>query len=94
MVWDSHLFKNIPQFVVMHIIKGFSIVNEAEEDFFGKKKKKTIKRNSRRQGGCLRRLFIQLKGKTKGKGGRERYTKLNAEFQRKARTDFKKSLLM
>ena len=33
-VWYSHLFKNIPQFVVMHIIKGFSIVNEAEEDFF------------------------------------------------------------
>ena len=28
-----HLFKNIPQFVVIHTIKGFSIVNEAEIDF-------------------------------------------------------------
>ena len=29
MVWYSHLFKNILQFVVIHIVKGFSIVNEA-----------------------------------------------------------------
>ena len=34
MVWDSHLFKNFPQFVVIHIVKGFSIVNEAEVDVF------------------------------------------------------------
>ena len=34
MVWDSHLFKNIPQFVVMHTVKGFSVVNEAEIDVF------------------------------------------------------------
>ena len=33
MVWDSHVIKNIPQFVVIHIVKGFSIVNEAEVDF-------------------------------------------------------------
>ena len=32
MVWYSHLFKNILQFVVIHIVKGFSIVNEAEAD--------------------------------------------------------------
>ena len=32
MVWYSHLFKNFPQFVVMHTVKGFSIVNEAEVD--------------------------------------------------------------
>ena len=31
-VWYSHLFKNFPQFVVIHIIKSFSIVNEAEAD--------------------------------------------------------------
>ena len=31
-VWYSHLFKNFPQFVVIHIIKGFGIVNEAEVD--------------------------------------------------------------
>ena len=34
MVWNSHLFKNFPQFVVIHTIKGFSIVNEAEVDVF------------------------------------------------------------
>ena len=33
-VWYSHLLKNIPQFVVIHTIKGFSIVNEAEVDVF------------------------------------------------------------
>ena len=30
MVWYSHLFKNSPQFVVIHTIKGFGIVAEAE----------------------------------------------------------------
>ena len=34
MVWYSHLFKSFPQFVVMHIVKGFSVVNEAVEDYF------------------------------------------------------------
>ena len=33
-LWYSHLFKNFPQFVVIHIVKGFSIVNEAEVDVF------------------------------------------------------------
>ena len=32
--WYSHLFKNFPQFVVIHTVKGFSIVNEAEVDAF------------------------------------------------------------
>ena len=32
--WYSHLFKDFPQFVVIHIVKGFSIVNEAELDVF------------------------------------------------------------
>ena len=31
-VWYSHLIQNFPQFVVMHIVKGFSIVKEAEVD--------------------------------------------------------------
>ena len=30
--WYSHLFKNFPQFVVIHTVKGFSIVNETEVD--------------------------------------------------------------
>ena len=36
MVWYSYLFKNFPQFVVIQIVKGFSIVNEAEVDVFVK----------------------------------------------------------
>ena len=34
MVWYSHLFKNFPQFVAVHTVKGFGIVNEAEVDAF------------------------------------------------------------
>ena len=34
MVWYSHLFKNFPQFVVIHTVKGFNLVNEAEVDIF------------------------------------------------------------
>ena len=34
-VWYSHLFKNFPQFVVTHTVKGFGIVNKAEVDVFG-----------------------------------------------------------
>ena len=33
-VWYSHLFKNFPQFVVIHTVKGFGIVNKAEVDVF------------------------------------------------------------
>jgi len=29
-VWYSHLFKNFPQFILVHIVKSFSIVNEAD----------------------------------------------------------------
>ena len=34
MVWYSHLLKNYPQFVVIHTVKGFGIVNKAEADVF------------------------------------------------------------
>ena len=34
MVWYSLLFKNFPQFVLGHRVKGFIIVNEAELDVF------------------------------------------------------------
>ena len=34
MVWYSHLFKNIPQFLVIHTAKGFGIVNKAEMNVF------------------------------------------------------------
>ena len=33
-VWYSYLLKNFPQFVVIHRVKSFSIVNEAEVDIF------------------------------------------------------------
>ena len=34
MVWYSHLLNNFPQFVVIHTVKGFGIVNKAEIDVF------------------------------------------------------------
>ena len=30
MIWYAHLFQNFPQFIVLHTVKGFGIVNEAE----------------------------------------------------------------
>ena len=33
-VWYSHLLKNFPQFIAIHTVKGFGIVNEAEVDVF------------------------------------------------------------
>ena len=34
MVWYSHFLKNFSQFIVIHTVKGFSIVNEVEENIF------------------------------------------------------------
>ena len=34
MVWYSYLFKSFPQFVMIHTVKGFSIVDETEVDVF------------------------------------------------------------
>ena len=34
MVWYSHLLKNFPQFVVIHTVKGFGVVNKTEVDVF------------------------------------------------------------
>ena len=34
MIWYSHLFQNFPQFVVIHTVKGFGIVNKAEVGVF------------------------------------------------------------
>ena len=33
-VWNSHLFQNFSQFIVIHTVKGFGIVNKAERDVF------------------------------------------------------------
>ena len=34
MVWYSHLFKNVPQLVVIHTVKGFGIISKTEVDVF------------------------------------------------------------
>ena len=34
MVWYFYVFKNFPQFVVIHTVKGFSVISEAEVDVF------------------------------------------------------------
>ena len=34
MLWYSHVFQNFPQFIVIHTVKGFDIVNKAEIDVF------------------------------------------------------------
>ena len=36
MIWYPHVFKNFPQFVVIHAVKDLSIVSEAELEFFFK----------------------------------------------------------
>ena len=33
-MWYSHLFQNFPQFIVIHTVKGFDVVNKAELDVF------------------------------------------------------------
>ena len=35
MVWYSHLLKNFPQFVVVHTVKGFGVINKAVDVFLG-----------------------------------------------------------
>ena len=34
MFWYSHLFQNFPQFIVIHAVKGFGIVNKAETEIY------------------------------------------------------------
>ena len=34
MVWYAHLFQNFPQFIVIHAVKSFGVVNKAEIDVF------------------------------------------------------------
>ena len=34
MVWYYYLFQNFPQFIVIHTVKGFGVVNKAEVDVF------------------------------------------------------------
>ena len=34
MVWYSHLFQNFPQFIVIHTVKGFDVLDKAQVDVF------------------------------------------------------------
>ena len=34
MIWYSHFFKNVPQFIVIRSVKDFSVVDESEVDVF------------------------------------------------------------
>ena len=34
MIWYYYLFQNFPQFIVIHTVKGFGVVNKAEVDVF------------------------------------------------------------
>ena len=43
MVWYSHLFQHFPQFIVIHKVKGFGIVNKAEINVFLELKMGSIK---------------------------------------------------
>ena len=53
-------------------------------------RKSPRKRNAKKQNGCLRRPYIpEKRTEVKGNGEKERYTHLNAEFQRIARRDKK-----
>ena len=44
MVWYSHLLKNFPQFVVIHTVKGFGIVNKAVDGRYWSGAGRTVKR--------------------------------------------------
>ena len=48
-------------------------------------------KDAKKQSCCLRSLYKQLRKEVKGKGEKERYTHLNAEFQRKARSGKKET---
>ena len=47
MVWYSHLFKSFPQFVMIHTVKGFSIVDETEVNVFAgsQRKQENLRKN-------------------------------------------------
>ena len=81
-------------------LKGLYLINRVPHELWTEVRDiiqetgiKTIpkKRNAKRQNGCLRRSYKQLwkEEKQKSEGEKERYTHLNAEFQRIARRDKK-----
>ena len=51
MVWYAHLLKNFPQFIVIHTVKGFSIVNKAEIDVYMQVRKQQLELDMKQQTG-------------------------------------------
>ena len=50
-VWYSHLFQNFPQLIVIHTVKGFSIVNETEIDVYMQVRKQQLELDVEQQTG-------------------------------------------
>ena len=82
---------------VMNRFKGLDLLSRVPEELWfiilyrrQQTKSSQRKRHARRQSGCLRRLYnTEERREAKNKGEKERYTQLNAEFQRIARRDKK-----
>ena len=103
MVWYSHIFQNFPQLIVIHTVKGFGTVNKAKLDVSWNWTKvhdivqetgiKTIPKEKKyKKAKWLPEEALQIvvkRREAKGNGENERYTHLNAEFQRRARRDKK-----
>ena len=103
MVWYSHLFQDFPQFIVIYTVKGFGIVNEAEIDVFLELScffhDPTDVGNLISYSSAFFKTSLNIwkftvhlllkPGLEKSKGEKERYSHLNAEFQRIARRDKK-----
>ena len=72
MVWYSHLSQNFPQFIVIHTVKGFGIVNKADRDVFLKLASATAHKRGRealslpkaRGGGWEELPYVQEAGAT------------------------------
>ena len=97
MVWYSHLFQNFPEFIVIHTVKGFGIVNKAEIDVFLELScffydpadvGNLICKNAKWLSGEALQIAVKRR-EEKSKGAKERYKHLNAEFQRIAKRDKK-----
>ena len=85
---------------VTNRFKGLDLIDRVPEDLYGQRfmilyrrqgsRLSPRKRNAKRKNGCLRGLTIAVnRREAKGKGEKERYKHLNAEFQRLARRDKK-----
>ena len=63
MVWYSHLSKSFPQFVMIHTVKGFGVVNERDKKAFSNEHSLIIEENNKK--GNARDLFRKI-GNIKG----------------------------